>query len=315
MNKISIIGTGSVGSTIAYTLTVMGIASEIVMIDINNEKALGESLDIRQGTPFCGACSVYAGSYMDADDSDIVILTSGIARKPGQSRLELAQTNVDITKQIIPEITRHAPNAVYIIVSNPVDVLTYTFCKNSGLPENRIIGSGTILDTARLRARLSEYYNISQTNVHAYVFGEHGDSSFIPWSVANISNVPINDCDKLINTPESITLPAFNRDDVEKYVRKSGGIVIERKGATFYAVSASVCHICKCILTGIDTTMTVSSMMHGEYGVDDVALSVLNIIGKDGVRSKVLMPLTDEETVKLRHSGDTLKEVINNLDI
>lgn len=315
MNKISIIGTGSVGSTIAYTLTVMGIASEIVMIDINNEKALGEALDIRQGTPFCGACSVYAGSYMDADDSDIVILTSGIARKPGQSRLELAQTNVDITKQIIPEITRHAPNAVYIIVSNPVDVLTYTFCKNSGLPENRIIGSGTILDTARLRARLSEYYNISQTNVHAYVFGEHGDSSFIPWSVANISNVPINDCDKLINTPESITLPAFNRDDVEKYVRKSGGIVIERKGATFYAVSASVCHICKCILTGIDTTMTVSTMMHGEYGVDDVALSVLNIIGKDGVRSKVLMPLTEEETVKLRHSGDTLKEVINNLDI
>ena len=315
MNKISIIGTGSVGSTIAYTLTVMGIASEIVMIDINNEKALGEALDIRQGTPFCGACSVYAGNYSDANDSDIVILTSGIARTPGQSRLELAQTNVNITKQIIPEITRHAPNAVYIIVSNPVDVLTYTFCKNSGLPENRIIGSGTILDTARLRARLSEYYNISQTNVHAYVFGEHGDSSFIPWSVANISNVPINDCDKLINTPESITLPAFNRDDVEKYVRKSGGIVIERKGATFYAVSASVCHICKCILTGIDTTMTVSTMMHGEYGVDDVALSVLNIIGKDGVRSKVLMPLTDEETEKLRRSGDTLKEVINNLDI
>ncbi len=315
MNKISIIGTGSVGSTIAYTLTVMGIASEIVMIDINNEKALGEALDIRQGTPFCGACSVYAGNYSDANDSDIVILTSGIARKPGQSRLELAQTNVNITKQIIPEITRHAPNAVYIIVSNPVDVLTYTFCKNSGLPENRIIGSGTILDTARLRARLSEYYNISQTNVHAYVFGEHGDSSFIPWSVANISNVPINDCDKLINTPDNITLPSFNHNDVEKYVRKSGGIVIERKGATFYAVSASVCHICKCILTGIDTTMTVSTMMHGEYGVDDVALSVLNIIGKDGVRSKVLMPLTDEETVKLRRSGDTLKEVINNLDI
>lgn len=315
MNKISIIGTGSVGSTIAYTLTVMGIASEIVMIDINNEKALGEALDIRQGTPFCGACSVYAGNYSDANDSDIVILTSGIARKPGQSRLELAQTNVNITKQIIPEITRHAPNAVYIIVSNPVDVLTYTFCKNSGLPENRIIGSGTILDTARLRARLSEYYNISQTNVHAYVFGEHGDSSFIPWSVANISNVPINDCDKLINTPDNITLPSFNRNDVEKYVRKSGGIVIERKGATFYAVSASVCHICKCILTGIDTTMTVSTMMHGEYGVDDVALSVLNIIGKDGVRSKVLMPLTDEETEKLRRSGDTLKEVINNLDI
>ena len=157
MNKVSIIGTGSVGSTIAYTLTVMGLASEIVMIDINNEKALGEALDIRQGTPFCGACSIYAGDYRDAVNSDIVIVTSGIARKPGQSRLELAQTNVNITKRIIPEITKYAPDATYIIVSNPVDILTYTFYKMSGLPENRIIGSGTILDTARLRSRLSEY--------------------------------------------------------------------------------------------------------------------------------------------------------------
>ena len=314
MNKVSIIGTGSVGSTIAYTLTVMGLASEIVMIDINNEKALGEALDIRQGTPFCGACSIYAGDYRDAVNSDIVIVTSGIARKPGQSRLELAQTNVNITKQIIPEITKYAPDATYIIVSNPVDVLTYTFCKRSGLPENRIIGSGTILDTSRLRARLSEYYNINQSNVHAYVFGEHGDSSFIPWSVANISNVPIDDCDKLISN-DSGEYPKFDRDEVEQYVRKSGGIVIERKGATFYAVSASVCHICKCLLAGIDTTMTVSTLMHGEYGVDDVALSVLNIVGKDGAKAKVMMPLTDEETIKLRKSADTLKDVIRQLDI
>lgn len=314
MNKISVIGTGSVGSTIAYTLTIMGIASEIVMIDINNEKALGEALDIRQGTPFCGACSIYAGDYRDAVDSNIVILTSGIARKPGQSRLELAQTNVDITKSIIPEITKYAPNATYVIVSNPVDVLTYTFCKCSGLPENRIIGSGTILDTARLRARISEYYSINQSNVHAYVFGEHGDSSFIPWSVANISNVPINESNKLV-TNTAIELPAFNYNDVEQYVRKSGARVIERKGATFYAVSASVCHICKCLLTGIDTTMTVSTMMHGEYGIDDVALSVLNIVGDEGAKSKVLISLTDEEITKLRKSADTLKEVISNLKI
>ena len=314
MNKISIIGTGSVGSTIAYTLTTMGLASEIVMIDINNEKALGEALDIRQGTPFLGACSIYAGDYRDAVDSNIVILTSGIARKPGQSRLELAQTNVDITKMIIPEITKYAPDATYIIVSNPVDVLTYTFCKRSGLPENRIIGSGTILDTSRLRARLAEYYNINQSNVHAYVFGEHGESAFIPWSVANISNVPIEECDKLIQTPD-ISYPKFDRADVEQYVRKSGGIVIERKGATFYAVSASVCHICKCLLAGIDTTMTVSTLMHGEYGVDDVALSVLNIVGKDGAKAKVLMPLTDEEVSNLHKSAETLKAVINQLDI
>ncbi|HBF14993.1 MAG TPA: L-lactate dehydrogenase [Clostridiales bacterium] len=314
MNKISIIGTGSVGSTIAYTLTVMGLATEIVMIDINNEKALGEALDIRQGTPFCSACSVYAGDYRDAANSDIVILTSGIARKPGQTRLELAQTNVNITKSIIPEITKYAPNAIYIIVSNPVDVLTYTFLKLSGIPENHIIGSGTILDTARLRSRLSEYYNINQGNVHAYVFGEHGDSSFIPWSVANISNVPIRDCGKLILTP-GLTSPELDFDEVEQYVRKSGGRVIARKGATFYAVSVSVCHICKCIFDGMDTTMTVSTMMHGEYGVSDVCLSTLNMIGHDGIRGKVNVPLTDEEVAKLRHSADTLKEVINSLNI
>ncbi len=314
MNKISIIGTGTVGSTIAYTLTVMGLASEIVMIDINNEKALGEALDIRQGTPFCGACSIYAGDYRDAAESDIVILTSGVARKAGQSRLELAQINVNITKMIIPEITKYAPNATYIIVSNPVDILTYTFNKFSDIPESRIIGSGTILDTARLRARLSEYYNINQGNVHAYVFGEHGDSSFIPWSVANISNIPIMECPKLIKTP-GIENPELNLEEIEQYVRKSGGRVIARKGATFYAVSVSVCHICKCILSGIDTTMTVSTMMHGEYGIDDVCLSTLNMIGHDGVRGKVNIMLTDEEIVKLRHSADTLKEVISNLDI
>ena len=314
MNKISIIGTGSVGSTIAYTLTVMGIASEIVMIDINNEKALGEALDIRQGIPFCGACSVYAGDYRDATDSDIVILTSGIARKPGQTRLELAQTNVNITKSIIPEITKYAPNAIYIIVSNPVDILTYTFLKLSGVPENHIIGSGTILDTARLRSRLSEYYNINQGNVHAYVFGEHGDSSFIPWSVANISNVPIKECGKLILTP-GMASPELDFEEVEQYVRKSGARVIARKGATFYAVSVSVCHICKCIFAGIDTTMTVSTMMHGEYGVENVCLSTLNMIGHDGVRGKVNVRLTDEEVAKLRLSADTLKGVINSLEI
>lgn len=314
MNKISIIGTGSVGSTIAYSLAIMGMASEIVMIDINTEKAMGEALDIRQGLPFCAPCSIYAGNYSDTAGSNIVILTSGIARKPGQSRLELAQTNVNITKSIIPEITKYAPDATYIIVSNPVDILTYTFHKISGLPENHIIGSGTILDTARLRARLSECYNISQSNVHAYVFGEHGDSSFIPWSVANISNVPISECQKLIMPNENL-VQEIRYDEIEQYVRKSGSRVIARKGATFYAVSISVCHICKCLLSGIDTTMTVSTMMHGEYGIEDVCLSTLNLVGKGGVGGKVNISLTAEETAKLQNSANTLKEVIRNLDI
>jgi len=313
MNKITVIGTGSVGSTIAYTLTVMGLASEIVMIDINQEKSLGEALDIRQGVPFCNPATVYAGSYMDAKDSNIVIITSGVARKPGQSRLDLAQTNVNILKAVAKEIVKYAPDATYIIVSNPVDVLTYVFHKISGIPESRIIGSGTILDTARLRSRISEYYGVNQKNVHAYVLGEHGDSSFVPWSIANISNVPIADYKNAVVS--SIAFPEFNREEVENYVRKSGGRVIQRKGATFYAVSMSVCHICKCLISGIDTTMTVSTMLHGEYGIQDVCLSLLNIVGGKGVSTKVLLPLNDEELKALHHSADCLKEIINNIEI
>ncbi len=315
MNKISIIGIGSVGSTIAYTLTVTGIASEIVMIDINGEKAMGEALDIRQGTPFCHSCSLYAGSYADTVNSDIVIITSGVARKAGQSRLELAQTNVNILKGIIPEVTRYAPNATYVIVSNPVDILTYAFCKYSGLPEERIIGSGTILDTARLRSRLSEYYSINQQNVHAYVLGEHGDSCFIPWSLANISNIPIEEYYQTVQNKRDTLYPELNISAVEEYVRKSGARIISRKGATFYAVSISVCHLCKCILSGIDTTLTVSTMLHGEYGIDDVCLSLLNVVGNNGAHSKVLMPLNDKELAALHNSANQLKSVINSLNL
>ena len=314
MNKITIIGAGKVGSTIAYTLSVMNLAKDIVMIDINHELALGEALDIRQGTPFSSNCSVYAGDYPDAANSNIVVITSGVARKPGQSRLELAQTNVNIMKSIMPQVTKYAPDAMYIIVSNPVDVLTYQWCKRSGLPESHIIGSGTILDTARLKARLSEYYNISQSNVHAYVFGEHGDSSFVPWSLANISNIPVTEFRNKVEGDMSMA-PELNTAYVEQYIRKSGGRVIARKGATFYAVAVSVCHICKCLLDGMDTTLTVSTMMHGEYGIDDVCLSVLNTVGWEGIHSKLLAPLTEEETGLLQHSADVLKDVISNLDI
>ena len=314
MNKIAIIGAGSVGSTIAYTLTITGLASEIVMIDINHDKAVGEAMDIRQGTPFCSPVSIYAGSYSDAVGANIVIVTCGIPRKAGQSRLDLAQVNVNVTKGLIPEITKYAPDATYIIVSNPVDILTYTFCKCSGLPENRIIGSGTILDTSRLRNCLSEYYRISQENVHAYVMGEHGDSSFIPWSLANIANVPIKEFrNSMLDIGDSY--PSLNVEEVEQYVKKSGSKIIQCKGATFYAVSASVAHICESLARGIDTTMTVSTMMHGEYDVDDVCLSVLNIVGHNGAHTKVHTPLTDEETAKLRASAASLKSVIAGLDI
>ena len=313
-NKVTIVGAGSVGSTIAFMMAVKGIASEIVIIDINEKKALGEAMDIRQGTPFCAPCKIYAGRYEDAAGSDIVVITSGIGRKPGQTRLDLAQTNVNITKSIIPQIVKHAPDAIYIIVSNPVDILTYVFHKVSGLPESHIIGSGTILDTARLRARIAEYYNINQQNVHAYVFGEHGDSSFVPWSTATISTIPVDQYAASLTNPDTIE-PKLVHSEVESYIRKSGGKIIERKGATFYAVAVSVCHIVKCIFSGADTTMTVSTMMHGEYGIDDVCLSTLAIVGPDGVAGKVLAPLTDEEKALLKHSSECLRGIIDQIKL
>ena len=310
--KVTVIGAGSVGATISYTLAVKGIADEIVMIDINENKVLGEALDIRQALPFCNTSSVYAGGYAEAKDSDIVIITSGLPRKAGQTRLELAQTNVDILKSIIPQITKYAPNATYIIVSNPVDILTYTFCKCSGIPEERIIGSGTILDTSRLRTHISQHFSVSQQNVHAYVLGEHGDSSFIPWSLANISNVPTSRYHEAVTNK---TYEPIDKDRELEYVRKSGADVIGRKGATFYAVSASVCHICKCLLSGIDTPLTVSTMLHGEYGIDDVCLSLLNIVGKGKVNGKVLLDLNEKEIAELKASAESLKEIIRNTNI
>ncbi len=313
MSKITIIGSGNVGSTIAYTLTVAGISSETVIIDINGEKAMGEALDIRQGVPFVKPCTIYAGSYADAAGSDIVIITSGMGRKPGQSRLDLVQNNVGILKSVTGEIIKYAPNAKYVIVSNPVDILTYAFHKFSGLPEAQIIGSGTVLDTARLRTRISEYYAVNQHNVHAYVLGEHGDTAFVPWSLANISNIPIDQFESSIVSRKDY--PDFDKAEIEEYVRKSGARVIQRKGATFYAVSLSVCHICKCLMGGMDTTLTVSTMLHGEYGIEDVCLSLLNVVGKEGAHNKLVLPLNDFEVAQLHKSADSLKEVIRAVNL
>ena len=224
-SKITIIGAGSVGSTIAYTLSNEDIASEIVLIDINKKKVEGEVMDIAQGTCFRDPVSIIAGEYEDAKDSDIVIITSGIARKPGQTRIELTQTYVNILKSITPEIVKAAPNAIYIIVSNPVDIITYVFSKISGLPENQILGSGTMLDSARLRCGLSEHLNIAQKNIHAYVFGEHGDTSFIPWSGAYVSGVSL---DEYYETVEKMgkNVTKIDKDAMLEYVRTSGGQVI-----------------------------------------------------------------------------------------
>ena len=314
MSKITVIGAGSVGSTIANDLMIQGIASEIVMIDINKVKAFGEAMDIYQGAPFFSPTIVRSGDYDDAKDSDIVIITSGLPRKAGQSRLELAQTNVDILKDITSQIVPVAPKAIYVLVSNPVDILTYVFHKISGLPENQIIGSGTILDTSRLQSELAKRFYISAKNVHAHVYGEHGDSSFVPWSLVHIANNHI-DVYKA-NSPDHDRI-RWNQDyeEVEQYVKTSGGQVIKAKGATFYAVAMSVCHLCKCLQNTAGTALTVSTMMHGEYGVDDVCLSTLVLVDKSGVRGKILNHLTDEEVAKLQLSASKLKEIIKGLEI
>ena len=313
MSKISVIGAGNVGATVANDLMIQGVASEIVLVDVNKKKAFGEALDVYQGAPFHSPAIVRSGDYPAIAGSDIVVITCGMARKPGMTRLDLAQVNVNIIKDVAANAVQYAPDAVYVIVSNPVDILTYVFTKVSGLPEKQIIGSGTILDTSRLQSELAKRFHISPKNVHAHVYGEHGDSSFVPWSLVHIAN---NHVDSYKESSPDRDRIHWDRDyeEVEQFVKKSGGVIIENKGATFYAVSMSVCHICKCIYAGAGTALTVSSMMHGEYGVEDVCLSTLCLVDRSGLRGKILNKLTDEEVQKLHASANKLKEVLAQVE-
>ena len=309
MSKITIIGAGNVGATIANDLMIQGIAQEILLIDVNKKKAIGEALDIYQGASFCSPAIVRSGDYPDAAGSDIVVITCGLARKPGMSRLDLAQVNVNILKDVAASITQYAPDAKYVIVANPVDIMTYVFHKVSGIPESRIIGSGTILDTSRLQSALARRFCINPINVHAHVYGEHGDSSFVPWSLATIAN---NHIDSYRDHSPDADRIKWNRDyeELETFVKKSGAKIIDNKGATFYAVAMAACHICKCLQSDAATALTVSTMMHGEYGVDDVCLSTLALVDCNGVRGKLLNTLTEEEVAKLHFSANKLKDVI-----
>lgn len=315
MPKITVIGAGAVGSATAFALALKGIANEIVVVDINESKALGEAMDIHQGSPLLSKpVNVYAGNYDSAEGSDIVVITSGVGRKPGQTRMDLVKTNVNILKGIVPQITRTCPDATYVIVANPVDILTYVFCKMSGIPEERVIGSGTVLDTARLRSRIAEYLSISQKNVHAYVFGEHGETSFVPWSIAEVSTINLEDYKQLIKLKKGIIVD-LDYDEIYKYMRTSGAKVIERKGCTNYAIAVSVCGICECLFGGVNAVATVSTMLHGEYGLDDVCLSLPVLLGNNQVQGRIMPRLTEEEMEKLHISGKALKDVIAQLEL
>ncbi len=308
-NKITIIGAGTVGATIAYTLAARDLASDILLIDINEAKAKGEAMDIFQATPYLSPAVVRAGTYEDAEGSDIVIITSGMPRKPGMTRIDLVQANVKIIKSIAPQISKHAPDAKYILVANPVDILTYTFIKETGIPANRVIGSGTLLDTARLRTRIAEFFKVNQNQVDANVFGEHGDTSFVPWSMATVAGVPLTEYTKsLKKVPEGVK--EFDEEDVVEYVRKSGGQIIANKGVTNYGVAASVCQLVKCLSSDIDSIFTVSVLMQGEYGIEDVCVSIMAIVNCDGIKTTIEAPITEDERLKLVASADALKKVI-----
>ncbi|MGN0591837.1 MAG: L-lactate dehydrogenase [Ruminococcus sp.] len=304
--KVTILGAGNVGASIAFSMALKGLCSEMLLIDINKPKAKGEAMDIMQGNSFYPTCDIYDGDYPDAAGSDLVVVTVGIARKPGQTRLDLCKVNAKIMASVMPEITKYAPDACYIIVSNPVDVLTYEALQVSGLKPSQVMGSGTVLDSSRLRACLADHAKVSAKNVHAYVFGEHGDSSMVPWSLASVCGMPFEDyCSNVSNLGE--------KDAIVQEVREAGAEVIKCKGATYYAIALSVSQIAEAILRDTKTVLTVSTLQDGSRyeGVEGVCLSLPCVVGAGGIEREVTPPLNDEDLAALQKSTKALRSVID----
>lgn len=308
-SKISVLGAGNVGATIAYTFAVNGTCSDVVLVDINEAKAKGEAMDIRHGISLAHNIDIKDGTYDDIAGSDIVVVTLGMGRKPGQSRLDLTQNNVNIIKQVMPRVAEIAPDAVYVVVSNPIDILTYTILKCTNLKASQVVGSGTVLDSSRLRSSIAEKAEISPKSIHAYVLGEHGDTSFVPWSTTSIGGMNIFDYWKSMGRPED----ELDTNAIEEGVRVAGAEVIKRKGATFYAIALSVNKICDTILRDSNSVLTVSTMANGRYGIDDVCLSLPCIVNGHGIAGEINPPLLDEEIAKLQKSADSLKSVISQI--
>lgn len=307
--KAAIIGCGFVGAASAFALMESGLFSEMVLIDANRDKAEGEALDISHGLPFAKPMKIYAGDYADLTDAEIIVVTAGANQKPGETRLDLVKKNVGIFQSVIPQITRYNNNAILLIVANPVDILTYAAIKISGLPENRVFGSGTVLDTARLKYLLGEHLAVDSRSVHTFIIGEHGDSEFPAWSCTNVSGVPLSRfCDMRGHHNHEKAMK-----ELAETVKNSAYRIIEKKGATYYGIAMSVRRICEAIVRDEKSILPVSSMQNGEFGISGVALSTPVIVGKNGIESHVPLQLSDEEMEKLRKSADTLKTIINDL--
>ncbi len=309
--KISVLGAGRVGSAVAHTIAVQGIASEIVLVDIFKDKAEGEAIDIRQGASVMDMpVTVTSGDYDATADSDIIVFTLGAARKPGQSRIDLAQGNVEIIKSVIPQVVKYSPNAKFVVVSNPVDIITYTIMKVSGLPESQIIGTGCLLDTARLRDEIAGYAKVSPKNIHLNVYGEHGATAMIPWSRGTIYGEHI---DKYFADRPELQIP--DHDTLLANVRGAGGKVIKLKGATFYAVSVVTAYVCNCIVHDAKAVLPLSTMMHGEFGMEDVCISMPCVLGAKGIEKVNLPRMNEDEIKELVASANSLKEITASLDI
>ena len=308
--KCAIIGCGAVGATIAFALTQKSLFSELVLIDANNAKAEGEAMDLSHGLPFAHPMKVYAGNYSDISDCYLIIITAGTAQRPNETRLDMVHKNVDIFKSIIPQITKYNKEAIILVVSNPVDILTYCTIKLSGFPPERVLGSGTVLDTARLKYHLGQTLCIDSRSVHAFIIGEHGDSELAVWSSANVSGIDLEDFHGLCASCRDVS---FN--DIYREVRDSAYEVIERKGATYYGIAMAVTKIVLAIIRDEHSVLPVSGYINGHYGLDDVCIGVPSIVGSGGIEKVLDIPLDDSERENLLKSVETLKGVIAELDI
>ena len=309
--KVAVVGCGFVGAASAFSLMQSGLFSEMVLLDADRNKAEGEALDIAHGIPFARQMKIYAGGYDDIMDAAIIIVTAGANQKPEETRLDLVHKNVGIFKSIIPQIAERNYQGILLIVSNPVDILTYAALKLSGFPENRVIGSGTVLDTARLKYKLGEHLSVDSRSVHAFIVGEHGDSEIAVWSSANVSGIPLdNFCEMRGHFDHEASTRRIAED-----VKNSAYEIIAKKRATYYGIAMSVKRICEAIVRDEKSILPVSNMMHGEYGIDQVVLSMPAIIGKDGIETQVPISMNEAEQEKLKASADTLKKVIGELTL
>ena len=310
MSKISIIGAGAIGATTAFALLQKEVAREIVINDINQEKALGEVLDLMHGSSLSSPCNVTLGSLEDTKDSDLIIITAGVAQKPGETRLDLVDKNYKIFKSFVPTLAKLSPNSILLVVSNPVDILSYMTYKLSGFPKERVIGSGTVLDTTRLRSLLGKYFGVDGRIVQGYVLGEHGDSEFVPWSSLTIGNIPIKDFSEQLSIEWDEATEKVIADDVKNAAYE----VINRKGATEFSVAAVLTRIVEAFLKDEKTILSVSTLLNDYYGVSDTYLSVPTIVGRNGVEKVLNIKFSDEEKEKFIKSADLMKEYIDRIN-